>query len=491
MRNGQWLVMWLGLMITSFATAQTSATPPATRVAGPNAVLEDFLNTVHKDDLPGMLDRGIVRVAVTYSKTHYFIDKGKQYGMTSETMQAIETYLRGRFKSRLRGRALSVVFLPVPRNQLFPMLESGLADLAVANLTITPARQKRADFTQPTLRNVAEIIVSGTHVSAPTTLDGLSGKRVVLRKSSSFHQHLSDLNQQLVAQGKAPVIIIPADEYLENEDLLEMLDAGLIDYTVVDQHIAQLWSKIFTHIRVQPELVIKKDGQIAWAVRKGTPQLMAEANRFLQRHKAGTEFGNILRKRYLENPYWAKRALEQQEVTKFKGLVNLFRKYADQYDFDYLILMAQGYQESQLDHNKRSPVGAIGIMQVMPTTGNSLNVGDIHQLDANVHAGSKYMRKLIDQYFSDPEIDQVNQVLFAFAAYNGGPTRIQKMRRKAKAAGLNPNVWFGNVEHIVARNVGQETVRYVSNIAKYYVAYRMVQQQSDEKKARKASASRS
>jgi membrane-bound lytic murein transglycosylase MltF len=468
------------------ATAAKPADPPA-EVAPPSPLVEKLLLQEFHDDLDGMLARGMIRVAVTHSKTHYFIEKGRQYGMTSETLHAFENHLRQRYKAQLKGRSLSVVPIPVRRNQLFSLLESGHADLAVANLTITDARMKRADFTQPTLNNVSEILVSGTHVTPPGTIEALSGKRVVLRRSSSFHHHLEELNARLKNTGQAPVQIIAADEYLETEDLLEMLDAGLIEYTVADAHIAELWAKVFANIRVHPELVIKKDRQIAWALRKGTPQLMAEANRFLKRHRVGTQFGNVLKQRYLENPYWAKRALEQSELSKFTSVAELFRKYADQYQFDYLMLIAQGYQESQLDQSRRSPVGAVGIMQVMPETGKAMAVGDIHQLEANIHAGTKYMRTLIDTYFADPEIDDMNRVLLAFAAYNSGPTRLQKLRRRTAKAGLNPNVWFGNVEHTVARHVGQEPVRYVANIAKYYVAYRLAHQQLQEKQARKSS----
>ncbi len=475
------------LALAACGEAPSPETVPEPEPVPPSPLIEKLLTAELHDDLDAMLQRGIIRVAVTHSKTHYFIDKGRQYGITSETLQAFEVYLRQRFKAKLKGRALSVVLMPVPRNQLFSLLETGHADIAVANLTITESRQKRADFTIPTEQNVSEILVSGAHVTAPTSIESLSGKPVMLRKSSSFHHHLEELNTTLVSQGKAPVDIIPADEYLETEDLLEMLDAGLIEYTVADAHIVDVWAKVFANIRVHPELVIKKDRQIAWAVRKGTPQLMAEANRFLKSHRSGTKFGNVLKQRYLENPYWAKRALDQSELAKFTSMTGLFRKYAEQYQFDYLMLMAQAYQESQLDQTRRSPVGAIGIMQVMPETGKIMAVGDIHQLEPNVHAGTKYMRMLIDTYFSDPAIDDINRVLFAFAAYNGGPTRIQKMRRRTAKAGLNPNVWFGNVEHTVARNVGQETVRYVANISKYYVAYRLARQQVKEKEARKTS----
>lgn len=118
-------------------------------------------------------------------------------------------------------------------------------------------------------------------------------------------------------------------------------------------------------------------------------------------------------------------------------------------------------------------------MQIMPSTGKAMGVGDIKELENNVHAGSKYLRKIIDHYFNDPEISETNKVLFAFAAYNAGPTRIQRLRRKTAAYGLDPNVWFGNVEHTVARHVGRETVTYVANISKYFIAYRLIEEQSN------------
>ncbi len=137
-------------------------------------------------------------------------------------------------------------------------------------------------------------------------------------------------------------------------------------------------------------------------------------------------------------------------------------------------MAAQGYQESQLDQTVKSPVGAIGVMQVMPATGQELEVGDIRQIDANIHAGVKYMRFIVDQYYKDEPMTKLDKALFAFASYNAGPGRIRQLRREAEKRGLDPNVWFGNVEQIASERIGRETVTYVSNIYKYYVAYRLV-----------------
>ena len=140
-----------------------------------------------------------------------------------------------------------------------------------------------------------------------------------------------------------------------------------------------------------------------------------------------------------------------------------------------MLMAAHGYQESRLDQNAKSGVGAIGVMQVMPATGKTMDVGDINLVDPNIHAGVKYIRFVIDQYYKDEPMDNLNRHLFAFAAYNAGPTRIDFLRAEAAKRGMNPNVWFDNVERVAAEKIGRETVTYVSNIYKYYLAYQMIE----------------
>jgi membrane-bound lytic murein transglycosylase MltF len=137
-------------------------------------------------------------------------------------------------------------------------------------------------------------------------------------------------------------------------------------------------------------------------------------------------------------------------------------------------MAAQGYQESQLNQKARSAVGAIGVMQVMPATGKDMNVGDIRQTEANINAGTKYMRWMIDNYYGDEPMSKLDKTLFAFASYNAGAGRIAGLRKEAAKRGLNPNVWFHNVEYVAAEKIGAETVTYVANIFKYYVAYQLV-----------------
>jgi membrane-bound lytic murein transglycosylase MltF len=222
---------------------------------------------------------------------------------------------------------------------------------------------------------------------------------------------------------------------------------------------------------------VRTDGDIAFAIRKGSPKLKAELDRFTASHRAGTLFGNVVLKKYLQQTQWARNALSQADRDRFTSMVALFRKYGDRYSVDWLLMAAQGYQESQLNQQRKSHVGAVGVMQLMPATGKQMNVGDINQLEPNIHAGIKYMRQVVDTYFGDPAIDPLNKLLFGFAAYNAGPGRVRSLRNEARQRKLDANVWFNNVERIAAERVGPETVQYVANIYKYYVAYTLVQEE--------------
>jgi membrane-bound lytic murein transglycosylase MltF len=118
----------------------------------------------------------------------------------------------------------------------------------------------------------------------------------------------------------------------------------------------------------------------------------------------------------------------------------------------------------------------VGVMQVLPSTAADPNVAieRIDELENNIHAGVRYLAFLRDRYFSDPEISPLDRNAFSWAAYNAGPAKVRKMRQQAAKMGLDPNIWFSNVEVAAARVVGREPVQYVSNIYKYYVAYRLV-----------------
>jgi membrane-bound lytic murein transglycosylase MltF len=341
------------------------------------------------------------------------------------------------------------------------------------------------DFTNPTRKGVDEIVVTGPGAPAIASVDDLAGQEVYVRRSSSYYQSLLALNERLKVAGKAPVAVQAAPENLEDEDLLEMVNAGLIQITVVDSYLAEFWQQVFPALTLHDAVALRTGGNLAVAIRKNSPQLAAGLNAIIDEYGLGTTFGNTMEKRYLQSTKFVKNATSEAERKKFLAMVELFKKYSDQYELDYLLMAAQGFQESGLDQGVKSPVGAIGVMQVMPATGQELGVGDIRQIEPNIHAGAKYFRFIVDQYYKDEPMTPLDKGLFAFASYNAGPGRIRQLRREAEKRGLDPNVWFGNVEQIASERIGRETVTYVSNIYKYYVAYRLVTEEGERRAAAK------
>ncbi len=437
----------------------------------------DGLYVLHEreiGDLDEMVERRYIRLLVTHNKTLFFYDRGHPRGVAMEAGRAFEQFVNKKLKTgRLR---VHVVFVPVTRDQLIPDLAAGLGDIAAANLTITPERQAVVDFSDAGAEQVSELVVTGPASPELASVEDLSGQQVHVRASSSYYEHLRSLSASLKVAGKAPIQIVPADERLEDEDILEMVNAGLVGITVIDSTKGQLWGQIFKDIQIRKDLAVNTGGKIAWAFRKDSPKLAALINEFMKEHRQGTSFGNTVLRRYYRNTKWVTNATSSKEMAKFEAAVELFQKYADQYNFDWLMVAAQAYQESKLNNNAKNPSGAVGIMQVLPRTaaGSPINIRDVQQLENNVHAGVKILRHYRDQYFNDPEMDEENQTLMTFAGYNAGPNRINRLRKKTAAAGLDPNKWFRNVERTVAKEVGREPVQYVSNVYKYYIAYKLV-----------------
>ena len=427
-----------------------------------------------------MVRRRTIRALVVYSKTFYFVEEGRQLGLSYEGLKVFERDLNRKLKVD-HGR-VRIIFLPVSRDDLIPALLEGRGDIAVANLTITPERQKQVDFSVPVLTNVSELVVTGPRSPRIAGVDDLSGKEVLVRKSSSYYEHLERLNQRFRQEGKPPARLRLASEHLEDEDLMEMVNAGLVGLIVVDRHKAEFWQQIFKDIALHPEAAVNTGGEIAWMFRKDSPKLKAAVDEIVSTQAAGTLLGNELIRRYLKSTRLVTNATSEDEVKKYQQMVSLFKKYGDQYDMDHLLMMAQGYQESQLNQEMKSRVGAVGVMQLMPATGKLMQVGDITRLEPNIHAGVKYMRTLIDQYYPNDPKDRLNRGLFALASYNAGPSRIQRFRREAAKRGLDPNVWFNNVEWVAAEKHGAETVTYVSHIYKYYIAYTLVTEDEEERR---------
>lgn len=494
----KWLVLLLVFMALgcSAPTDKTAsqeqsrgdALPPPANLAAIPEALRGIANKQFSGDLDGMISRRLIRAGVPFNRTFYFIDGGQQRGLSYEYLMLFEEQLNKKLGTG--HLKVHVVILPLSREALLPFLQAGKVDLVVAQLTITPERLKLVDFSKPTRTNVNEVVVTGPGSLPIASLADLAGKKVMVRKGSSYFASLQAYNLKLKAQSKPPVVVELAPESLEDDDLLEMVNAGLIPATVVDSYLADFWKQVFSDLTVHSKLALRTGGNLAVAIRKNSPKLATELNGFISDYGLNSVTGRVLDKRYLQSTSYVKNAAASAERKKFTDVVGFFRKYGDQYAFDYLMMAAQGYQESRLDNEAASPVGAIGVMQLMPETGKQQNVGDVHKLEPNIHAGVKYMRFVRDRYFEDQPMDDLNKTLFTFAAYNAGPSRIRQLRREAEARGLNPNIWFGNVERIASERIGRETVTYVSNIYKYYLSYRLITDEIQRRKAAKSTLER-
>ena len=431
-----------------------------------------------KGDFDGMKDRGRIRILVPPSKTFFFYDKARSLGTAADLGRAFEAWINKKYK--LNTFKIHVVFLPTRRDQLFRALNEGYGDIAMGNLTITPERLKQVDFSDPVADKVKEVVVTGPKAPALHKIEDLGGKEIYVRRSSSYHEHLLGLNRRL----KKKIILKAAEEDLEDEDLLEMVNAGLLPLAIVDDHKAEFWAQVFDSIKVRTDLAVNTGGRIASAVRKNSPLLLAELNAFIHSHVKKTGLINVLLQRYLKSTRYVKNATAQKEMQKCHDAMELFKKYGEKYNFDHLMLLAQGYQESGLEQSAKSPRGAVGIMQLLPSTAEGPPIG-IQNVDTseenNVHAGVKYLRWLADNFVNDPQIDAKNRTLMVFAGYNAGPGNLRKFRKVAEKSGLDPNIWFGNVEQAAAKVVGRETVHYVANIYKYYIAYRLWEEHHKEK----------
>lgn len=387
-------------------------------------------------------------------------------------MQAFEAQINDKLDSGLLK--VSVVLVPVTRDRLIPWLLAGRGDLIAADLTITPERAESVLFTAPLARDVREVLVSGPGVAPVKALEDMAGRDVLVRRGSSYFDSLQRANEKLADQGRDTMRLEIAPGHFEVGDVLEMVNAGVVDHAVADEYLAGFWSQVMPDLTVHDDFVLRRGADIAFAVRPESTALKAELDEFLETHRAGTLFGNIQFQRFLEDTRWVTNPASEREMARFQELADLFREFAGRYDLDWLLMTAQGYQESRLDHSARSSAGAVGVMQILPSTGTEMEVGDVLELENNIHAAAKYVRFMIDRYYDDPAITEEDRILLALASYNAGPRRVRELRAQARAEGLDPNRWFDHVEVIAARRIGRETVDYVRNIYKYYVAYQLI-----------------
>jgi membrane-bound lytic murein transglycosylase MltF len=464
---------------------------PARDMSAPPALpsVLDLVIEPHTGDLDEILKRRQIRMLVATDRTHFFFDGGEQKGVTADAIAEFDRWINKELKTP-KNQRIQVVVAPMRRDQLTKALLEGRGDVIATYVTVTPERRKQVDFADAGFK-VNEVFVTGKTDVVLTNVDQLAGREASVRRGSAYYESLIALNAKFAERGLKPVVIRELDPAIETDEALEMINAGVIQATVADRYVAKLWANILPEIQVHEAVVLRADAPFTWAVRKDSPKLRELISKFQKTHGEGTLWGNMKLKEYFVNGKLIQNPRRAQDAERLRETRKLFEQYGGQYSLDWLLVAAQAYQESGLDHGRKSHVGAIGIMQVMPATARDPRIGipNIQELDRNIEAGTKYLRFVIDQYYKDEPMTRIDKALFALASYNAGPAKVAKLRAEAKKIGLDPNVWFENVEIVAARRVGAETVTYVRNIHKYYLAYKLMEEQGAIKPATVANKS--
>ena len=462
------------------SAARLSDDPPVNTFEHP-ALQEQLIHEKWHGDLDDIVNRRILRVLVAPNKLGFYFDGTEIHGALYEFCREFERFLN--HKLHTGNLAIHFVFIPVGRDSLLPKLAEGYGDLVATMMVTSNQSQHAVDFTDPLYDDAKAVIVSGPGEQL-SRLEDLSGREVYYFSNTIPYENLRRLSADLQRDGKPPIHLTPAAPDLQVEDLLEMVNAGLVPMTVAEDKVAQYWAKVLPNLKIQSHVVVAAS-PLAWAVQQNTPQFQSIVNEFIRDHKIGTLYGNTVTARYLRNIKWVKDAIAGEDLARFEEMVRLFRTYGNKYDFPYLLLAAQGYQESGLNPGLRSKAGAVGVMQIKPSTAaaDPIDITGIENIDRNIEAGAKYLRYMVSHYYAKEPMDQITRGLFALASYNAGPDRIEKLRRVAAAEGYDPNLWFNNVEFVAARRIGAETPNYVSNIYKYYLAYKMATEQDARRQA--------
>ncbi len=477
-------VMWIIFMLFVVISANAQSRPEENKQQAPSKAANGgdsearrlaLATRPWKGDFDGMLKRRAIRFYVPYSRSLYFVDKGQERGISADLIRAFERWVNKKYAKKLGKRPLTVFIVAATRDKMLADLTEGHADVAVGNIKVLDELLKSVDFVAPDENAISvELLVTGPASPAIASIDDLSGKTVHVRKVSSYRLSLEALNERFRQAGKPEVKLVFVPDALEDEDMLEMLNGGLLEAIVVDDWKAKMWAQVLPKVQVHEDIILRPKTKVGWAIRKDSPKLSAELNEFYRAYAKQTGGVSKTMRQYMRTIKTLNNAAASEDQKRFQNLVAIFEQYGRKYKFDPLMLAAQGYQESALNQNAKSRVGAVGIMQLMPATGAELKVGDIRKAEPNIHAGAKYLDQLMSKNFPDANFDEQNRTLFAFACYNAGPGNISKMRKIAVKRGLDPDQWFNNVEVVTAEKIGMETTTYVRNIFKYYAAYRLV-----------------
>ncbi len=441
--------------------------------------LGDHVTNRYPASLEKVLDRRFLRVLTSHNSFDYFVHQGTRGGYQYEMVRAFTTFLNRKYGRGSGKLPIQFELMPVHDDELIPLLQAGAADMIAARMTVTPSRAERVAFTNA-YYSVDERLV--THDGTPSImgLGDLSGKTVATRRSSSYHASLIALNEKLVADGRPPVEIALVDGALETERILELVAARRFPYTVADSMVAELAVEVAPSLRIVENVTLREQGELAWATRTGANDLLAEMNLFLERYEQGTLLGNLaLQSYFAAQSKWSGR-FDADASEPLSDYDEIFKRYAEAHGIDWRLVAAMAFQESRFDPNARNRSGAVGLLQIKPSTAREPfigipNVAGEKNASQNVEAGVKYLSWIKQRYFdSELEMRERDRLRMALAAYNAGPRTIARARRRASKLGYDPDRWFRNVELALLDMRKSEPVKYVSEINQRYLAYKLL-----------------
>lgn len=413
-----------------------------------------------------MLNLGEVRMAIPYGQISYVNAKNQIYGIAPDLANSVGDFLTTKYQ-----RKVQVKIVPSPPGKLLELLDQGDADFAIDYFQEHDLQKNLGGFlVYEHPRSEKFVVVSQNNQNPIKKISDLSGQTLCVGRTTRI-SFLNRTNSELQNSGKTPIHIYQDHLVLNDKDLLQMVNDGLVDFVWVANWQAQLWKPLLPNITIHTDTAVEGGSSGDVIVSKINPDLAKDILEFA----ASTHLDNVLenyrQKTFIREKNVLKNPLSKNELSRFESMKMYFHRYGHEYQLDPLFLAGLGFQESLLNQNAVSPVGAIGVMQLMLETGKSMNTGNIYELEPNIHAGAKYINSLLQTTSPESTLPETERGFFAVAAYNSGANNVRKARELAVNMGLDPNQWFFNVEMASARLLGLETFLYVRNVYKYYVTY--------------------
>jgi membrane-bound lytic murein transglycosylase F len=386
-------------------------------------------------DLDVIRKSGTLKVIISYDPINYFIYGGTPMGYSYELAENFAKDL---------GIPLEVVVVR-DMNQQLTMLRKGEGDIVAHFLTVIEPRTGIVDFSTP-LDSTQQVLVQHNPSKNDSSrlvrkLEELDGKTVYVRENSAYFTRM----KKIMDEKGISINIVTVPGTLTTSELIGKVNNGTIEFTVADDNIASTHKALYPNIDSETRLSITEP--LAWAVRKNSPMLLGALDRWLeQKNKSGDLAA--LHDKYYDHQYQfrkhAVRAFYSSHAGKISPYDDLVRKHAQAIDWDWRLLSALIYEESQFDPDALSWAGAAGLMQLMPTTAATFNAGDMSSPADNIKTGTAYLKSL-EKEWQDIR-DHATRLKFILASYNVGPGHVRDAQKLAVKYGANPNSWEGNVE---------------------------------------------